>query len=93
MVLASAALASTLAVGDVIDVVGTPRDDDGTAHRARVVAPRARVLAVPSPGSGFGSSASAVVLLAIREALALPLSAALTDDVLTVVIRPQDGPE
>jgi hypothetical protein len=84
--LASPAIARTLNVGDIIDVVGLAEDADDHA-RGTVVAPRSRVLEIPDAGSAFGGSSSAVVLLAVNEADALNLSAATADGAVTVLIR------
>jgi hypothetical protein len=78
--LASAALAATVMPGDVIDIVAVPEGGE-----ASVLAPAARVLR-SAAGGGFGAGSSSVVLLAVTETNALPLSAAL-DQKLTVVIR------
>ena len=78
--LASAALAATVMPGDVVDIVAVPEDGD-----ASVLAPAARVLR-SAAGGGLGAGSSSVVLLAVAERNALPLSAAL-DQKLTVVIR------
>lgn len=88
MVLSSAAVARILTAGDVIDVVGLTGTDDAQP-RATVVAPGSRVLEVPDAASAFGSSSSAVVLLAVREVDALDLSAASAAGPVTVVIRTQ----
>ncbi len=82
--LVSAGVAATLEVGDVIDIVGlTGRDTVSAA----VVAPRARVLELPTSSSALSSSSSAVVLVAVEEADALPLAAAAASGGLSVLIR------
>lgn len=83
LVLASGAIAATLAPGDVVDLVAV--DDLGTAT---VVASRARVLELPGAGGTLSATTSAVVLVAVPEARALPLTAASTGGAVTVVIRP-----
>lgn len=84
VVLASGAITASLAVGDVIDVIGLTRGEPPTAT---VVAPRARIIELPSAGSGLTGSSAAVVLVAVPESAALPLSAASASGGLTVVIR------
>lgn len=85
LVLTSAAIASTLRVGDIIDIVGITGSEFATAA---IVAPRARVLEIPASGSGLTGSSSAVVLVAVVEGDALPLAAAAANGGLSVVIRP-----
>lgn len=80
--LASPALAAAVEPGDVVDVIAVPDDPGGSA---RVLADHARVLDLPGSG-GFTTSSSSVVLLAVPETAALPLSAAV-GQVLTLVIR------
>ncbi len=82
VVLANPAVASAVTVGDVIDVVAMP---DSTDERARVVAPRVRVLDRPG-AAGFGATGSGVVLVAVPEPAALVLAAA-ADRTLSVIIR------
>jgi hypothetical protein len=84
VVLASSALASVLDVGDVVDLVAVPRDDSASA---RLLAPRARVVELPSGGSALSASSSAVIIVAVDESEALALSAASTGGGLTVVIH------
>lgn len=91
LTLASAAIASTLATGDVIDVIGL-RGSEESEPRATVVAHRSRVIDVPQSSEGFGSSASAIVLVAISESAALDVSEAIARGPLTVVIRSQAAP-
>lgn len=86
LVLTSAGIASTLRVGDVIDVVGITGRESATAA---VIASRARVLGIPSSGSGLTGSSSAVILVAVSEDEALPLTAASVNGALSVVIRPR----
>lgn len=73
--------AGILQPGDVIDLVSV--DDDG---RARVVAPRARVVGQPASVGGFGST-DPLLLVAVPEAVALALASATARDALTVLIR------
>ena len=80
--LASAALAATVAPGDVVDIVAVP---DDAASSATVLAAGARVLRSAAGGS-FGTGSAAVVLVAVPAADGLPLSAAV-GRTLTVVIR------
>lgn len=82
----SSAIARTLVAGDLIDVVGLS-GTDGATPRASVIAPRTRVLEVPDSASTFGSSASAVILLAVRESDALELSAVTAQGPVAVLIR------
>jgi hypothetical protein len=84
VVLAASVVTSILDVGDIVDLVGLSDDDTGTAH---VVAPHARVVELPLGGSGLTSSASGVVLVAVREADALPVSQAAAQGGVTVVLR------
>lgn len=86
VVLASGGLVSVIDVGDVIDLVAVG-DPDTAAGSASVVAPAARVVEIPSAGSGLVGSSAAVVVVAVRAADALPLSAASVSETLTVVIR------
>jgi hypothetical protein len=88
LTLASAALASTLATGDVIDVIGLS-GADGSDPRAVVVARRSRVIDVPESSGTFGSSSSAIVLVAVVESAALNVSTAIARGPVTVVIRAQ----
>ena len=82
--LASAAIAATLDVGDVIDLVGLTGADRVTAE---VVMRHVRVVEVPSPGSALSGTSSGVVLVAVPESQALKLSAASANGGLMVVIR------
>lgn len=86
VLLSSPALAESIEVGDVIDVVGV--DEDGAA---RVVAPRARVLQTPARSSGFGGAPAAVLLLAVGEADGLLVTAAAAEGPLAFLIR-DSGP-
>lgn len=79
--LGNAAIASVLAVGDVVDLISVA--DDGPAE---VVAARARVVELAATGSALSSSAT-VLLVAVPESQALSLSAAVAGGVLSVVIR------
>ena len=82
--LASTAIARTLTVGDVIDVVGITGDEEATAT---VVAPAARVVEIPESGSSFSASTAAVVVVAVEESDALPLLAAAASGALAILIR------
>jgi hypothetical protein len=84
VVLASSALASVLDVGDVIDLVAVSADDPASA---RLLAPRARVVELPSGGSALSASSSAVIIVAVDESEALALSAESTGGGVTVVIH------
>ena len=84
VVLASSALASVLEVGDVVDLVAASGDDPDSA---RLLAPGARAIELPSGGSALSASASAVIVVAVRAADALPLSATSASGGLTVVIH------
>lgn len=84
--LSSPAIAGTLAAGDILDVLEVS-GADGNTVRASVVAPSTRVLEVPDSSGGFGTTSSAVVLLAVREADALDLSAAAANGPVSVLIR------
>ncbi len=83
--LASPALSATLSVGDVIDLVAVTNAELGGG--AQVVAPRTRVLEIPGSSASFGSTASAVVLVAVNEADALDVSRAAALGPVGVVIR------
>lgn len=84
VLLASSAIAATLAVGDTIDIVGITGQETATA---RIVAPGARVLDLPASGSALSGSSAAVVLVAVDEEEALPLAAASAGGALSVLIR------
>jgi len=84
ILLSSTAVARTLSVGDVIDVVGITGDESATAT---VVAPDARVIEIPEAGSTFSAAAAAVVVVAVREGDALPLLAASASGALSILIR------
>ena len=81
--LASAPIASSLAAGDVIDLVSVPRQNAGAAE---VVARRARVIEV-GESSGFASSASALIVVAVSESTALALADAGARADLTALIH------
>jgi hypothetical protein len=72
-----------LTAGDVVDLVGVSQADGP----ARIVARKARILALPDSGSAFSAISSAVVMVAVDEGAALPLLALSSRDTLTVVIR------
>lgn len=88
LTLSSAAVANTLATGDVIDVIGLS-GADGSDPRAVIVARRSRVIDVPESSGTFGSSSSAIVLVAVVESAALDVSTAIARGPMTVVIRSQ----
>lgn len=81
--LASAAIASSLEVGDIIDLVAIPTTGTG---RAQVVARRARVLDI-GDSSGFGASATALIVVAVPELDALAIADATVDSELTALIH------
>ena len=81
VLLASSAIAGVLSEGDIVDVVGFPEG------QATVVAPRVRIIGLPSSGSSFSASSSAVVLVAAPASQALALSAASSEGGVTVTIR------
>lgn len=81
--LASAAIASSLEVGDIIDLVAIPTTGTG---RAKVVARRARVLDI-GDSSGFGASESALIVVAVPELDALAIADATVDSELTALIH------
>jgi hypothetical protein len=81
--LASPEIASSLEVGDIIDLVAIPT---GGAGMAAVVSRRARVLEIGA-SNGFGASASALVVVAVPEAEALAIAGATSDSDLTVLIH------
>ena len=87
VVLASAALAAVLDVGDVIDLVSVA---DPTAPS--LVASGARVLQIPATGGMLSSASSAVVLVAVDSAVGLDVTAAASEGGLTFVI-PGPSPE
>ena len=74
--LASAAIASSLEVGDIIDLVAIPT----TGAR------RARVLDI-GDSSGFGASATALIVVAVPELDALAIADATVDSELTALIH------
>lgn len=78
--LASAAIAATLAQGDVIDLV------DVSDVQAQVVARGARVVALGSGGSALSTS-SPVIVVAVPEADALDVTAATARGPLAIVIH------
>ncbi len=84
IILSSPAVARTLSVGDVIDVVGITGEESATAS---VVAPDARVIEIPEAGSALSASTAAVVVVAVRESDALPLLAASASGALSILIR------
>ena len=81
--LASAAIASSLEVGDIIDLVAIPTTGTGLA---KVVARRARVLDI-GDSSGFGASESALIVVAVPELDALAIADATVDSELTALIH------
>lgn len=80
--LASGAIAATLQVGDVIDLVGSA----GEGGAASVIVRQARVIDLPIGGSALGASSSAVILVSLPEADALRVVTSMRDG-LTPVIR------
>jgi hypothetical protein len=78
------AVAAALHVGDLVDVVALPGEDAGAA---RVVAPRARIVELPSGGSALTGSSASVLLVSVREDDALEASAAAAGSGVTVLIR------
>jgi hypothetical protein len=83
VVLASGAVASVLAVGDVVDILGFSDSDPPTAA---VIAREARVFDLPT-NSSFAGPSSTVVLMAVPEGDALPVSAASVGGGVGVVLR------
>ncbi len=83
MVLANSAVASVLSIGDIVDILGF---SDAEPPTAAVIAREARVFDLPT-SSSFAGSASAIVLMAVPERDALPLSAASAGDGVSVVLR------
>ena len=83
VMLASAAIASSLEVGDIIDLVAIPTSGAG---RAEVVARSARVLEI-GDSAGFGASASALIVVAVPELDALAIADATVDSELTALIH------
>ena len=81
--LASADIAASLQVGDIIDVVAIPNQEAGISE---VVARGARVLEIGTP-DGFGASASALVVIALPESEALAIADATADSDLTALIH------
>ena len=81
--LASADIAASLKVGDMIDVVAIPNQEAGIS---RVVARGARVLEIGT-SDGFGASASALVVIALPESEALAIADATADSDLTTLIH------
>ena len=81
--LASPAIASSLEVGDIIDLVAVPTSGAG---RAAVVARGARVLDL-GDSAGFGASASALVVVSVPELDALAIADATVDSELTALIH------
>lgn len=84
VLLTSAAVAGTLTEGDVIDVVGISGRETATAT---IVAAGATVLEIPSGGSNLTAASSAIVIVAVAERDALPLSAAAANGAVSVLIR------
>lgn len=87
VVLATGAVASALAVGDIVDIVDF---SDTEPVRATVVARGAWVYGLPA-GTSFGGGASAVVLVSVPERQALPVSAASATGGIGVVLRSRRG--
>jgi pilus assembly protein CpaB len=95
--LADAESADLLAQGDLVDVVAATGDNvPGGRSEAEVVAERVRVLTVPRPPTGSGSSlpsgasdtdGGALVLLAVRPGVAVDLARAAAGGRLGVVLR------
>ncbi len=83
VVLATGAVASVLAIGDIVDIVGFT---DTEPPRADVIARRARVFDLPS-GAGLTGSTSSVVLIAVQERAALTVSAASEDGGVGLLLR------
>jgi len=83
VVLTSGAVASVLSVGDIVDILGFSDADPPTAA---VIARRARVFDLPS-STAFGSSVSPVVLIAVPQDQALPLSAASAGGGVSVLLH------
>lgn len=90
--LADAAVAALVSVGDVVDVLATSAAGPTGADPevARVVAPGARVLAVPAPtGDGLGALTGdgALLVLAVPTDTAADLAAAASRGPLSITMR------
>lgn len=84
IVLSSPAIARSLEVGDVVDIVGVAGSESATAT---VVARDARIIDMPDAGSTFTASSAPVLVVAVRESDALSLIAASASGGLSVLIR------
>lgn len=91
--LASAEIASSLAVGDIIDIIAIPVTGDADralpadqAGRATILARNARVLQV-SDSEGFTSNSSALIVIAVTESVALTLADATSTSHFTALIH------
>jgi len=85
--LATPALARTVSVGDVVDIVSVTGTDDQSAATARVVVRAVRVIDVPDPGGSFTSASTPVIVLEVPEGQAVPLIASSLSASLAVTIR------
>ena len=85
--LSTPALARTVAVGDVVDIVSVSSADDPSGTAARVVVRAVRVVEVPDAGGSFTAAATPVIVLEVPEAQAVPLISASLGSSLAVAIR------
>jgi hypothetical protein len=91
--LASSEIASSLSVGDIIDIVAIPAArnaeqvlNSGQTGRATILARKARVLQV-SDSQGFTSNSSALIVIAVSESVALTLADATSSSHFTALIH------
>jgi hypothetical protein len=91
--LASSEIASSLSVGDIIDIVAIPATSDverapvsDQIGRATILARKARVLQV-SHAEGFTSNSSALIVIAVSESVALALADATSTSHFTALIH------
>jgi len=89
--LTTPALARTVAVGDVVDIVSVSSTDDQATPTARVVARAVRVIDVPDQGGSFTSASTPVLVLEVPEGQAVGLIASSLTASLAVTIRHHSG--
>lgn len=86
VLLSSTAVARILSPGDVVDIVGLAVNA-AAEPRATVVAATTRVLEVPDGSGSFGSSGTAVVLVAVDADAALAVSTVMAEGPVSIHIR------
>ena len=82
VLLESSAVASVLRPGDVVDLVAPTASGD-----PEVIAAGARVIGLPSAGSGLTPTSGGLLVVAVDENEALDVAVSSSRDDLTVVIR------